>query len=93
MRVISNRPLTAFAAIHPDAAIPLRVWRKIVESRPFLSFADLKSMFNASDKVGDFYVFNISGNKYRIVTSIHFNHQKLYVRYVLTHKEYGKWAP
>ena len=50
-------------------------------------------MFNATDKVGDFYVFDISGNKYRIVTSIHFNHQKLYVRYVLTHKEYDKWTP
>ncbi|HZV67127.1 MAG TPA: type II toxin-antitoxin system HigB family toxin [Telluria sp.] len=79
--------------MHPDAAIPLQAWRKIVESRPLLSFADLKSMFNATDKVGDFYVFDISGNKYRIVTSIHFNHQKLYVRYVLTHKEYDKWTP
>lgn len=93
MRVISNKPLTAFAAIHADSGAPLQAWRKIVESRPFLSFSDLKSMFNATDKVGDFYVFDIAGNKYRIISAIHFDTQKLFVRYVFTHKEYDKWKP
>lgn len=93
MRVISNRPLTAFAAIHRDADQPLQAWRKIVESRPFLSFADMKLTFNAIDKVGDFYVFDICGNKYRIISAIHFDQQKLFVRHVFTHKEYDKWRP
>ena len=44
-------------------------------------------------KKRDFYVFNIGGNKYRLVVAIHFNTQMLFVRHVLTHAEYdtGKW--
>lgn len=93
MRIISNAALTAFAAVHPQAGVSLQAWRKIVESREFLSFADIKTTFNATDKVGGFYVFDIGGNKYRIVASIHFNTQKMYIRHVLTHQEYNKWKP
>lgn len=93
MRVISNKALTNFSAIHPAADEPLQAWRKIIESRPFVSFADIKTAFNATDKVGCFYIFDIGGNKYRIVAAIHFDYQKLYVRHVLTHKEYDKWKP
>lgn len=93
MRVISNKALTDFSTIHPAAHAPLQGWRKIVESRTFASFADIKTSFNATDKVADYYVFDIGGNKYRIVTAIHFDYQKLYIRHVLTHKEYDKWKP
>lgn len=93
MRVISNKALTDFASLHPIAGEPLQAWRKLVESRPFANFADLKDTFNATDKVGMYYVFDIGGNKFRIVTAIHFNQQTLYVRHVFTHKEYDKWKP
>lgn len=93
MRVISNKALTDFAAIHPAAGEPLQVWRKILESRTYANFADIKTTFNATDKVGMFYVFDIGGNKYRIVSAIHFDQQKLFVRHVFTHKEYDKWKP
>lgn len=93
MRVISNKALTAFAANHAEADAPLQAWRKIVETGAFSNYADLKSSFNATDKVGDFYVFDIAGNKYRIVSAIHFNNQKLFIRHVFTHQEYDKWKP
>lgn len=93
MRVISNKALANFSAIHPTAEEPIQAWRKIIESRKFVSFADIKAAFNAADKVGYYYVFDIGGNKYRIVTAIHFDHQKLYIRHVFTHKEYDKWKP
>ena len=93
MRVISNKALVDFSTIHPAAEERLQAWRKIIEARSFVSFADIKTTFNATDKVGDFYVFDIGGNKYRIVAAIHFDSQKLYVRHVLTHKEYDKWKP
>ena len=93
MRVISNKALTNFSAIHPTAEEPMQAWRKIIESRLFVSFADIKTAFNAADKVGYYYVFDIGGNKYRIVAAIHFDHQKLYIRHVFTHKEYDKWKP
>ena len=93
MRVISNKALTEFAADHPSADVPLQAWRKIVEASFFANYSDLKMTFNATDRVGDFYVFDIGGNKFRIVSSIHFNRQMLFVRYVFTHKEYDKWKP
>ena len=93
MRVISNKALVDFSDIHTAADEPMQAWRKIIESRSFISFADIKTTFNATDKVGNYYVFDIGGNKYRIVTAIHFDHQKLYIRHVYTHKEYDKWKP
>ena len=93
MRVISNKALVDFAAWHPDASEPLQAWRNILESGGFQHFAALKAVLNATDKVGDFYVFNIGGNKYRIVAAIHFNRQMLFVRHVMTHKQYDAWEP
>ncbi len=91
MRVISNKSLVDFATLHPAAAKPLQAWRKIVESNTFSNFSGLKSTFNSTDRVGTFYIFDIGGNKYRIVASIHFNTQKLFIRHVFTHKEYDAW--
>jgi mRNA interferase HigB len=93
MRVISNKALTDFSAIHGDADTALQAWRKIVEASSFESFAEIRATFNATDKVGDYYVFDIGGNKYRIVVAIHFDKKKLFVRHVFTHKEYDKWKP
>jgi mRNA interferase HigB len=93
MRIISNLALTRFAAIHQPADVPLQAWRKLVESRNFSDFGDIKATFNSVDKVGTEYVFNVGGNKYRIVVAIHFNTQVMYIRHVFTHKEYDKWKP
>ena len=93
MRVISNRRLVAFSSEHPEADHPLRVWRKILESGSFESFAALKTAFGSVDKVGSFHVFDIGGNKFRLVAAIHFNRQMLYIRHVFTHREYDRWAP
>ena len=51
---------------------------------------ELRKSFGSVDKVGSLYVFNIGGNKLRLIASIHFNRQKLYVRQVLSHVEYDK---
>lgn len=93
MRVISNSALVAFAATHPAAGMPLQVWRRIIESRAFAGFADIRKTFNSVDRVGKFYVFDIGGNKYRIVAALHFDKQRLYVRHAFTHKEYDSWTP
>jgi len=91
MRVISNKVLVKFGMRHQQASEPLQAWRKIVECTAFQGFADLKRAFNAVDRVGDYYVFDIAGNKYRLIVAIHFNTQMLFVRHVLTHAEYDKW--
>ena len=53
----------------------------------------LKASFNAVDRVGDYYVFDIGGNKYRLVAAVHFNRQMLFVRHVFTHRQYDRWEP
>ena len=93
MRVISSKMLVQFSARYAEADTPLQAWRKIVEESRFSGFAQLKSAFAAVDKVGDCHLFNIGGNKYRLITRIHFNRQMLFIRHVLTHKEYDKWKP
>lgn len=93
MRVISNKALTDFSALHPSSTAPLQAWRKIVESRAFTHFAEVKATFNAVDRAGLYYVFDIGGNKYRLIAAIHFDQKKLFIRHVFTHKEYDKWTP
>lgn len=93
MRVISNKALAGFAAVHRDAQVPLQIWRKLMEAADFSGFAELKRTFNAIDKVGDYFVFDVGGNKFRLITAIHFNRKIVFVRYVFTHMEYDEWKP
>ncbi len=73
-----------------DGERALQRWYKIVHQTEFKSFADLRQTFPSADKVGDLIVFNIGGNKYRLIASIHFNRGKVYIRHILTHEEYDK---
>ncbi len=93
MRLISNKALREFATRQREAGEPLQAWRRLIERNIFDGFADLRRVFNSVDKVGDYFVFNIAGNRYRLVAAIHFNTQTLYVRAVLTHAEYDHWRP
>lgn len=93
MHVISNRTLKIFAERHTDAERPLQAWRKALEKGSFRSFPDLKRTFGTVDKVGDLYVFDIGGNKYRLIAYVRFDWQRCYIKQVLTHAEYnsGRW--
>ncbi|MEO8137773.1 MAG: type II toxin-antitoxin system HigB family toxin [Betaproteobacteria bacterium] len=93
MRLISNKSLRDFAAWQHAAAVPLQAWRKLIERSTFNNFDELRRVFNSADKVGDYFVFNIAGNRYSVIAAIHFNTQTLYVRAVLTHAEYDQWRP
>ena len=93
MRLIGNKALREFALRHRQAGEPLQVWRKLIERNGFAGYADQKRAFNSVDKAGEYYVFDISGNSYRLIAAIHFNTQTLYVRAVLTHAEYDDWRP
>ena len=92
MKIISNKALREFALRHPQADVPLQGWRRVVEQNHFMTWAELKKIFNTVDRVGDLTVFNIGGNKYRLVAYIRFEKQILYVKAVMTHSEYDKGA-
>lgn len=90
MHIISRKVLRQFWQEYPDSQTALIRWFKLMETEKFQSFEELRSVFPSADIVGDLIVFNIGGNKYRLITSIHFNRQKVYIRYILTHSEYDK---
>ena len=93
MHVISRKALRVFWTQHPDSEKPLSRWFKIMHQTQFHNFAALRRTFPSADKVGKYVVFNIAGNKYRLIVSIHFNRGKVYIRHVLTHQAYdrGGW--
>ena len=93
MKIISNSALRAFAAEHPQAQGPLQGWRRVIEKNRFDTWAALKAAFNTVDKVGDLVVFNVGGNKVRLIAHIRFEKQIVYIKAVLTHTEYdrGGW--
>ena len=92
MRVISRKALRQFWERYPDSKNPLSRWFGIMEKQEFRNFAELRATFPSADKVGDLIVFNIGGNKYRLIVSIHFNRGQVYIRRVLTHQEYDRGA-
>lgn len=93
MHVITRKRLNEFAQKHPDAKSSLARWYAIMRRRRFLNFAHLREVFPQADQVGKFTVFNIAGNKVRLIAAVHYNRNKIYVRHVLTHQEYdaGNW--
>jgi mRNA interferase HigB len=93
MPVISEKTLREFWRLHPEAEIPLRSWLRAAEHAEWEKFSDVRRHYRSADQVGKFTVFNIGGNKFRLIVDIHFNRGKLYVRSVLTHQDYdrNKW--
>ena len=90
MRVIAQRPLRPFWERYPEAEKPLKAWLGICKTKDFENFAALKKAFGTVDKVGKFVVFDIGGNKFRLIVVVHFNRKRIYVRAVLTHEEYDQ---
>ena len=95
MRVISRRALREFASAHKDAETPLDDWYRIAKRLRWTSLVDVRKTYPHADAVGEFTIFNIGGNKYRLITHIRFEKQIVYVKTVLTHRDYdkGAWKP
>jgi mRNA interferase HigB len=76
--------------MHPRAEEPLLVWYRVAKRAAWRSIADVRTTYRTADQVGKFTVFNIGGNKYRLIAEIIFPYGRLYIRHVLTHREYDK---
>jgi mRNA interferase HigB len=90
MKVISKARIIEFSGKYPESKCALTVWYSIVSRTVFRSLADLRKTFPSADLVGDFVVFNIGGNKYRLIAAIHYNRKMIFIRNILTHAEYNK---
>lgn len=92
MHVISRRALREFWERHPPAKTPLAVWFRILESGSFADFNAIKRAFGAADYLAPYTIFDVGGNKYRVIAVVHYNRQRVYIRYVFTHSEYDAWS-
>jgi len=90
VHVISRRAIREFAKRHPDAGPPLHDWYRLTCRAHWRNLDDVKTSFPHADLVGDCTVFNVGGNKYRLVTIIIYAVQRVYIRFVMTHAEYDK---
>jgi mRNA interferase HigB len=89
MIIISKSILHQFAGLHNDVKDALDDWYRKTRRADWSSFKDIKETFNSVDFVGnDRFVFNIKGNKYRLVAMIHFDRRTLYIRFIGTHSDY-----
>jgi mRNA interferase HigB len=79
-----------FWARHPQAEAPLAAWHRIVRHAAWESWAEVRATFPSADRVGRLIVFNIGGNKYRLIARVEYRLRRLYIRQVLTHDEYNK---
>jgi mRNA interferase HigB len=92
VRVISRRAIRTFAELHPEALKPLLHWANAVETVEWRTPGDVRRTFNTADFVGDLTVFDVGGNKYRVIAFLHYRRRTVYIKDVLTHREYDKGA-
>lgn len=93
MRIISKAKLREFWQQHQDAEIPLKYWYKVAEAAKWRSFADVRKTFAFADSYKILVIFNIAGNKYRLIAKIEYKLRIVFIGKVMTHSEYNrnKW--
>lgn len=91
MRIIARKTLKDFWADYPDAEEPLKSWFKVTSEADWKSPQDVKKLYrNATILKDGRAVFNIAGNKYRLVVWINYAYRVVYIRFVGTHEQYDK---
>ena len=90
MHIITRKRLNEFDQEYPETRSALLQWYQLMKQGEFNSIAELRQVFPSADKVGKLTVFNISGNKIRLIVAIHYNRKKVYIRSILLHSEYNK---
>ena len=95
VRVISEAATSQFAKAHKDAVESLLHWYRVTKRAAWDIWSMFARIFRTSSVVDILTVFNISANKYRLVTVIKYRWQVVYIRHIFTHAEYDqeKWTP
>ena len=93
MNVISYKKIRGFSSKHRDSTTSLAALFKIAKKASWQNLAELKRSYPSADVVGRYTVFNIAGNKYRLISRIVYRSQTLFIVAIMTHEEYdlGKW--
>ena len=93
MNVIALRTLKQYWEKYPDAEKPLRAWYAVCRKANWTNLDEVQDVYPHADAVGECTVFNVGGNDHRLIVKIRYRTQRIYIRQVLTHKEYSrdKW--
>ena len=91
MHVISRKRLLEFWRKHSDSQRPLRAWLAIVRTKNYTNSYEVRRDFPTASFLGSWRtVFNIGGNKYRLIVDMRYDLGRIYIRHVLTHQEYSR---
>ena len=91
MRIIAIKALREFWERYPDAEQPLRAWYADAKSSTWESPLDITNTYAAASILpGNRVVFNIKGNRYRLIVHIHYKSGIVHIRFVGTHQEYDR---
>jgi mRNA interferase HigB len=90
MRVIAWKMLRIFSDRHPQARVALRAWYTLTQHAVWKTPADVRKTFNTADFVGTHVVFDIGGNRYRIVAAVDYRRSLVFTLWVGTHAAYDK---
>ena len=90
MHLISIRNLREEAAKYPDIKKQIESWYATVKKAEWQNLEDVRKNYRDAEAVGNFTVFNIKGNDYRLIVGINYETKKVHYKYLLTHAEYNK---
>ncbi|WP_375499179.1 type II toxin-antitoxin system HigB family toxin [uncultured Nostoc sp.] len=93
MHLIAIRNLRTDTAQYPDVKKQIDNWYATVKKTEWQNLEDVRKIYKDAEAVGNFTVFNIKGNDYRLIVGIDYEDLVVYYKYFLTHTEYdkGKW--
>jgi mRNA interferase HigB len=92
MRIVGNKLLNEFTHAHADLRKPAARWRNRLRTRDWESHADLKSTFSSLSVIdSERVVFNLKGNKYRLLAKVDYEEKWVGIIKIGTHAEYSKW--
>jgi len=100
MHITNLKLIHEFCKLHPMAKSRLERWYTTVSAAKWTSFEDIRKTFASVDRVGEFLVFNVGGNRYRLIASLQnychlqedgsLSNAKLFIKKICTHAEYSK---
>jgi mRNA interferase HigB len=92
VHIVSHKAIRLFCEDHPHARASMDHWYRVAKRAAWASFADVKQSFNTANFVAPHVVFDIGGNKYRLIAEMSFARRVLFIRRIMTHQEYVKGA-
>jgi mRNA interferase HigB len=92
MRLVSGKVLKDFCSRHPLASSAVRHWAHEVTATTFRNFSELRGRFPSADYVAPFTVFNLAGNRFRLIATVNYTTGFVFIRSMHTHAEYDKWS-